>query len=63
MAREFFTISSDNGIGIMRSWLVRTYRDLFANAGYDLEVEEMLHGTKETVDFEILFALFRRPET
>ena len=53
------TISSDNGI--MSSWLVRTYRDLFVNAGYDVEVEESLHGTKETVDFEILLTLLRRP--
>ncbi len=52
------TISSDNGI--MSSWLVRTYRDLFVNAGYDMEVEETLHGTKETVDFEILLTLLRR---
>ena len=52
------TISSDNGI--MSSWLIRTYRDLFANAGYEIEVEETLRGTKETVDFEILLTLFRR---
>ena len=52
------TISSDNGI--MSSWLVRTYRDLFVNAGYDVEGEETLHGTKETVDFEILLTLLRR---
>ncbi len=52
------TISYDNGI--MSSWLIRTYRDLFANAGYDVEVEETLRGTKETVDFEILLTLFRR---
>lgn len=53
------TISSDNGI--MSPWLIRTYRDLFANAGYEVEVEETMHGTKETVDFDILLTRFRRP--
>ena len=52
------TISGDDGI--MSPWLVRTYRDLIANTGYEVEVEETMAGTKETVDFEILLSLFRR---
>ncbi|MDQ4134525.1 MAG: nodulation S family protein [Actinomycetota bacterium] len=53
------TLGDDNGI--MSPWLVRTYRDLFVNVGYDVETEEVLRGTKETVEFEILLSLFRRP--
>ena len=52
------TISSENGI--MSPWLIRTYRDLFVNVGYVVQAEEMLRGTKETVDFEILLSLLRR---
>ncbi len=47
--------------GLMSPWLIRTYRDLFANAGYDIEAEETLSGIKETVEFDILLTLFRRP--
>ena len=46
--------------GLMSPWLVRSYRDLFANAGFALEVEETMRGTKETVDFEILLSLLRK---
>lgn len=52
------TISSENGI--MSPWLIRTYRDLFINVGYVVQAEEMLRGTKETVEFEILLSLLRR---
>lgn len=52
------TISTDTGI--MSPWLIRAYRDLFANVGYELETEEVLRGTKETVEFEILLTLFRK---
>jgi ubiquinone/menaquinone biosynthesis C-methylase UbiE len=47
--------------GIMSSWLIRTYHDLFRNAGYVLEKEQTLQGTKHTVDFEILLSVLRRP--
>ena len=50
------TISRENGI--MSPWLIRSYRDLFSNVGYALESEETMHGTKETVEFEIVFSLF-----
>ena len=50
------TLGSSNGI--MSPWLIRTYRDLFGNAGFQLEVEETLRGTKEGVEFEILLSLF-----
>lgn len=53
------TIGDQNGI--MSPWLLRTYRDLFANVGYEVDTEETLRGTKETVDFEILISRFRKP--
>jgi len=46
--------------GIMSLWLIRTYHDLFANAAFELEVEETMRGTKEGVDFEILLSLFAK---
>lgn len=52
------TISRDEGI--MSPWLIRTYRDLFRNAGWQLEREETMHGAKEGVEFEILLSLFAR---
>lgn len=54
------TISREDGI--MSPWLIRSYRDLFGNVGYTLESEETLHGTKETVEFEILLSLFRKAD-
>ena len=48
--------------GLMSPWLIRTYHDLFANAGFEVEVAETMHGTKETVDFEILLSLLRKEE-
>jgi len=52
------TISTETGI--MSPWLIHAYRDLFVNVGYELEIEEVLRGTKETVEFEILMTLFRK---
>jgi SAM-dependent methyltransferase len=37
--------------------IIRTYRDLFLNAGYELETEEIFRGTKNGVDYEILMSL------
>jgi SAM-dependent methyltransferase len=52
------TISREDGI--MSPWLIRSYRDLFANVGYELESEETMRGTKETVEFEIVLSMFRK---
>jgi hypothetical protein len=41
-------------------WLIRTYRDLFRNVGYQLEAEEIFQGTKNGVDFEVLISLFAK---
>jgi SAM-dependent methyltransferase len=45
---------------LLRPWLTRTYRDLFVNVGYTIEVEEVFKGTKKGVDFEILMTLFTK---
>lgn len=45
---------------LLRPWLIDTYRDLFTNVGYTLEREEVLHGEKEGVGFDVLISLFRK---
>ena len=45
---------------LLHPWLTRTYRDLFVNVGYVLEAEELLHGTKNGVDLEVLISLFSK---
>ena len=37
--------------------ITRTYRDLFLNTGYRIEAEEIFHGTKNGVEFQILTSL------
>jgi SAM-dependent methyltransferase len=46
--------------GLMSRWLVDTYRDLFANAGYRVEAEETMCGPKNDVEFEILLSLMAK---
>src|SRR3990172_2005201 len=46
--------------GLLHPWLIRTYRDLFLNVGYRLEIEEVFRGTKNGVDFEVLISLFAK---
>ncbi len=43
-------------------WIVRTYRDLFLNVGYELESEDVFRATKHSVAFEALMSLFARPK-
>jgi SAM-dependent methyltransferase len=52
------TYGPDNGL--MSKWLIDTYRDLFANAGYRVETEETMSGVKNGVAFEILLSLMAR---
>jgi hypothetical protein len=42
-------------------WLLETYRDLFLNVGYVREAEEVVRGTKDSVDYEILVSLLSKP--
>ena len=45
---------------LMRPWLIRTYRDLFANVGYQVNSEEVFHGTKNGVPIEMLITLLEK---
>jgi SAM-dependent methyltransferase len=45
---------------LLLPYIIRTYRDLFLNVGYRLETEEIFHGTKNGVDFEILISLLAK---
>ena len=49
--------------GLMSPWLIRSYHDLFGNVGYELETEETVRATKETVEFETLLSLFLKPSS
>lgn len=49
------------GDKLLLPYIIRTYRDLFLNVGYRLETEEIFHGTKNGVDFEILISLCVKP--
>jgi len=42
-------------------WLIRTYRDLLVNVGFQLEAEETFRGRKGDADLEALISLFRKP--
>jgi SAM-dependent methyltransferase len=46
---------------LMQSWLIDTYRDMFRNVGFQPELEEVLRGVKDGVDFRTLVTLFTRP--
>lgn len=54
------TVLSDTK-GLESPWLIRTYRDLFANVGYELEREEMFRAEKGGAEMEALLSLFTRP--
>lgn len=48
---------------LLQPWLIRTYRDLFLNVGYQLEAEEIFRGTKNNLDLDVLISLFvKAPE-
>jgi SAM-dependent methyltransferase len=47
---------------LLRPWVIRTYRDLFLNVGFQLEYEEVFRGTKDGIQLEVLISLLRRPE-
>jgi SAM-dependent methyltransferase len=51
----------DGGEHLCRPWVIRTYRDLFLNVGYELEAEEVFRGMKDETPLEVLMSLFRRP--
>jgi SAM-dependent methyltransferase len=45
---------------LMRPSLIRTYRDLFVNVGYRVNVEEIFQGTKNGADIEVLITLLEK---
>ena len=45
---------------LMRPSLIRTYRDLFVNVGYQVNSEEVFHGTKNGVPIETLITLLEK---
>jgi predicted TPR repeat methyltransferase len=46
---------------LLRPWVIRTYRDLFLNVGFQLEYEEVFRGTKDGTQLDVLISLLRRP--
>jgi hypothetical protein len=48
------------GDTLVLPWIIRSYHDLFVNAGYENEREEIFRGTKDGVPIEILVSLLRR---
>jgi SAM-dependent methyltransferase len=52
-----FSLSQDY---LYRTWLIRTYRDLFRNVGYRLEAEEVARGREDRTNFEVLISLFTK---
>jgi ubiquinone/menaquinone biosynthesis C-methylase UbiE len=47
---------------LLRTPIIRTYRDLFLNVGYDLRSEKVFQGEKHGVTVEVLMSLFERNE-
>jgi predicted TPR repeat methyltransferase len=70
LAAELFAATCDGGQVLMantcggvddyllRPWIIRTYRDLFLNVGYQLDSEEIFRGTKDGADIEVIISLF-----
>ena len=50
----------ETGEPLLRPCIIRTYRDLFLNVGYQLNAEKILHGEKHGVSLEVLMSLFRK---
>jgi len=52
----------ETGEPLLRTPIIRTYRDLFLNVGYDLRSEQVLQGEKHGVTVEVLMSLFEKGE-
>ena len=50
----------ETGEPLLRPCIIRTYRDLFLNVGYELNAEKILPGVKHGVSLEVLMSLFRK---
>ncbi|OGP73012.1 MAG: hypothetical protein A2W09_07415 [Deltaproteobacteria bacterium RBG_16_50_11] len=72
LAAELFAVTTESGRLLMantfgvaddylvRPWIIRTYRDLFLNAGFQAETEEVFKGTKNGVEIEVLISLLAK---
>jgi hypothetical protein len=56
----FANAMGEFGDMLLLPWLIRTYRDLFGNVGYDLVAEEVFRGTKHGVAIESLITVFTK---
>jgi SAM-dependent methyltransferase len=73
LAAELFTANAPGGRLLLadacthqlgstfRPWVIRSYRDVFRNVGYELEREETYRGVKQGLELEALLSVFRKP--
>jgi SAM-dependent methyltransferase len=54
-------VSGCEGDDLTLPWLIRTYRDLFLNVGYQVEHQEVFRGVKNDVNIEVLTTLLLKP--
>ena len=47
---------------LLKPWIIRTYHDLFRNAGFVSLEERMFRGTKNGAEIEALMTLLHRPD-
>ena len=52
----------ETGEPLLRPCIIRTYRDLFLNVGYELNAEKILPGVKHGVALEVLMTLYRKTD-
>jgi 2-polyprenyl-3-methyl-5-hydroxy-6-metoxy-1,4-benzoquinol methylase len=53
----------ESGEPLLRTSIIRTYRDLFLNVGYALVSEKIFPGEKHGVTLEVLMSLFRKDDS
>lgn len=53
----------ETGEPLLRPCIIRTYRDLFLNVGYELNAEKILPGEKHGVRLGVLMSLFRKVDS
>jgi 2-polyprenyl-3-methyl-5-hydroxy-6-metoxy-1,4-benzoquinol methylase len=52
------------GVGdyLCRPWVIRTYHDLFRNAGFSVAAEEVFRGAKDGADIRVMMSLYTRTD-
>jgi SAM-dependent methyltransferase len=55
------TIGENTGDALLLPWVIRSYHDLFVNAGFAAEREETFRGRKHGVELEVLISVLERP--